>query len=263
MKNKIKSNFYFLFIILFITLIQSEDINYLVPIKGIIDIKYNSEILSFSIPLDTCDDMTSIELSLSEPYKSNRDNCKAECSISSKKMNCQIKKEDCDLLEEYSIITIESIIYPPSYDFNSYELLSSTIFFNATSIEMICSNFKLSFFFYDEELKNHPYNNFNFSFPIFYQNKEKEAICILPKNGKYIPCVIDATKILFKKDYSINFDINSPIQITDDLNISLTNIKKYKLEDDCGKDMDNYASKMNYFGIRYIMKLFCFLCFIL
>ena len=251
------------FLIFIISISKSQLITFLNPTKGITNIKYNSEEkkLSFKIPLESSSDISLIKLELSEPKKNNRENCICNCNIASNIMNCDISKSDCELLQNNSIITIVSIVEPSSYAFNNYDLLTSEIEYKTNTIEMTCSNFKLSFFLYSYELSNHPYNNLNFTFPIYYRDKEEKAICILPKNGKYIPCVIDATKILFKTNYTIFFGIKNPIKLTDDLNITISNIKKYKLEDNCGKEIDS-SIIMNNFYYKEILKLFFLLYFL-
>ena len=249
--------------VFFILISKSQLIIFLNPIKGIVNIKYNSEEnkLSFKIPLESSSDIPYIKLELSEPKKSNRENCYSNCNIASNIMNCDILKSDCELLQNNSIITIISIVEPSSYAFNNYDLLTSEIEFKTNEIEMTCANFKLSFFLYSYELSKHPYNNMNFTFPIYYRDKEEKAICILPKNGKYIPCVIDATKILFKTNYTIFFGIKNPIKLTDDLNITISDLKKYKLEDNCGKEIDSSIG-INIFNNNAILKIFLLLYFL-
>ena len=253
----------FLFFFILISISKSQSITFLNPTEGITNIKYNSEQnkLSFKIPLELTPDITLIKLELLEPKKSNRNNCLCECSIASNTMNCDILKSNCELLQNNSIITVASIVEPSNYYFSSYDLLTSEIEYKTNQLEMTCSNFKLSFFLYSYELSRHPYKNINFTFPIYYRDEEEKAICILPKNGKYLPCVIDATKILFKTNYTIFFGIKNPIKLTDDLNITISNIKKYKLEDNCGKEIDS-SIIMNNFYYKEILKLFFLLYFL-
>ena len=253
-------------LLIFIILISNihATLTYLKPTQGIKNIEYHSEgqKLSFQIPLESSDDIETITLNFSEPKKINRENCESTCSIHSNIMNCEIEKSDCELLQNTSfIIRIESII-ENSYEFTSYDLLTSEINFETTSIEMTCSNYKLSFFLYSNYLNKHSYENMNFSFPIYYRDKKEEAQCIFPNKGKYIPCVIDATKILFQKDYSIDFDINNPIKLNDDLNITINNFKKYKLEDDCGKDINNNSIFINNLSFLKKIKIFLFIYFL-
>ena len=253
-------------LLIFIILISNihATLTYLKPTQGIKNIEYHSEgqILSFQIPLESSDDIETITLNFSEPKKINRENCESTCSIHSNIMNCEIEKSDCELLQNTSfIIRIESII-GNSYEFTSYDLLTSEINFETTSIEMTCSNYKLSFFLYSNYLNKHSYENMNFSFPIYYRDKKEEAQCIFPNKGKYIPCAIDATKILFQKDYSIDFDINNPIKLNDDLNITINNFKRYKLEDDCGKDINNNSIFINNLSFLKEIKIFLFINFL-
>ena len=203
---------------------------------------------------ENTDNVELIELKLSEPKNNIKEGCISECKIESNIMYCEILKPNCTLLSNNSVIRIDSI-KDPNYEFdhNNY-FLSSEINYNINSIEMTCSNFKLSFFLEINELQNkHPYSNMDFEFPIYYRDKKGKAECILPKNGKYIPCVIDATKILFKKDYSIDFDVNNPIKVNEDLNLTLTEIK-YKLEGDCGKEIDN-SKRLNIQNSSKFIKL--------
>ena len=175
-------------------------------------------------------------------------------------MYCEIDKSYCELLFRDSAIRIDSIV-EELYDFSSYNLLTSEINYEINTIEMTCSNFKLSFFLYNYDLNKHPYQNIDFTIPIYYRDKEMEATCILPKNGIYIPCVIDATKILFEKDYTLDFDINNPIKLTNDLNMTLSKIKGYKLEDDCGKEIDNAQKFLKFDSLKSLILLFLLFLF--
>ena len=159
-------------LLIFIILISNihASLTYLKPTQGIKNIEYHSEEqkLSFQIPLESSDNIDPITLNISEPKKINRDNCVSHCRIQSNIMYCYILKSECELLQNTSfIIRIESII-ENSYEFNSYDLLTSEINFETTSIEMTCSNYKLSFFLYSNYLNKHSYENMNFSFPMLF-----------------------------------------------------------------------------------------------
>ena len=254
---------YFLIILFLMTKVNMITITYLTPTQGILNITYNSteSKLYFQIPLSqTFDTTTLIHLNLSEPLRVNRTNCICPCNIISNIMYCEIDKSYCELLFSDSAIRINSI-EEDIYDFSSYHLLTSEINYEISTIEMTCSNFKLSFFFYNYDLNKHPYQNIDFTIPVYYRDKEIRAICILPKNGIYIPCVIDATRILFEKDYTLDFDINNPIKLTDDLSMTLSKIKGYKLEDDCGKEIDWAPKFLKLNSIINLILLFLFLLF--
>ena len=245
--------FYFILLSLIqITIQQTE----LIPIYGIINITYDrtQNKTTFRIPLKETSDISEINLNLSEPLREDRTNCISTCRVTSNIMYCEIYKSNCELLFNNSVIRIDSIV-GTNYIFNDYSLLTSEINFEINQIEMTCSNFQLSFFLYNNDLNKHPFQNMDFTIPIYYRNKSTEAKCILPKNGKYIPCVINATRILFEKDYTIDFDINNPIKINNDLNLTLTKILGYKLEDDCGKEIDG-AQRLYKFNSRITLILF-------
>ena len=79
----------------------------------------------------------------------------------------------------------------------------SVLNFESSDIDMICSNYKLSFWLTDVNLEYHPFDNLEFNFPIYYRDKKETAECIFPKSGQQIPCSIDASKRLFEKGYFI------------------------------------------------------------
>ena len=244
---------YFIYIFCIFQIILSVDV-FLNPTEGIKDISYNSEDekLTFSIPIDTSEASTVLQLKLSEPYKSNKDNCISTCNIISNLISCEILKSSCDLLTNSSTITVHSIISPSNYFFTRYDYLTSEIIFNVSDIEYVCSNYKLSFFLKCFNLNYHTYQNFEFNFSVFYKNSEEKAICVFPKNGNYFSCVIDASKILFKKKFSLFLDLYKPIQISKDLKLIINNFNKYKFEEDCGKDIDNSKEIININIIKYI-----------
>ena len=231
--------------------------------KGLRNIAYQSTtdpaeiILSFEIPLaDSISSQRTIKLKLTYPYKSNRELCEAECNLSAdnKFYACSIKNTTCDLIGENKKIIIDSII-PSSYSFKNINSMTSVINFEADDLEMVCSNYKLSFFLIDRNINKHPYEKINFEFPIYYKDKSETAKCIIPEQGNYIPCTIDASKRLFEKGYFINFEYDKNIALTEDLNLTLK-LKKYVLEDDCGKDI-------NFMKILYFDKYNCILLMIL
>ena len=250
------------------SLIFCDEVILLNNTGGVMDISYQNNTenillstLSFSIPLEPHSSMPeTIKLELSEPSQRNGAHCFAQCSYENK-LNCQIKKEECDSIDyDSKIVTVLSINDPNNYKFVNEGALTNYISFQTHSIEMTCSNFKLSFFFEYRELKNHPYEKEDFSIPINYKEKKGEAKCILPKQSSYIACIIDAGNTLFQKDDFIEFETNKPIKINDDLNLSL-NIEKYKLEDDCGKDTSNsnYINKFSFIKIMNILSLIYFM----
>lgn len=255
--------FLFLFLI-FIILKSNTQITSLIPKEGIKNISYE-EIeeeetkIKFEIPLEETNDVQSINLTLSEPKTINRANCISHCKIQTNIMYCEILKSECELLSQNSKIKIVSIL-GESYEFSNYYLLASEVNFEVSSIEMTCSNFYLSFFLKTNDLNKNTYENIDFSFPIYYRDIKENAKCIFPKMGQYIPCLINATQILFKKGYSITFD-NNPIKLTDDINLNLNMIKKYKLEDDCGKDINN-SFNINHLSFFKKIKLFLLIFFI-
>ena len=235
--------------------------------KGLKNIAYQSTtdpaeiILSFEIPLaESISSPTSIKLKLTYPYKSNRELCKAECNLSADNnfYACSISNTTCDLIGENKKIIIDSIIYPPDYSFKNINSMTSVINFEADDLEMVCSNYKLSFFLIDRNINKHPYEKINFEFPIYYKDKSETAKCIIPEQGIYIPCTIDASKRLFEKGYFINFEYDKSIALTEDLNLTLK-LKKYVLEDDCGKDINFmkilYFDKYNFILLMILFSL--------
>jgi hypothetical protein len=216
--------------------------------------------LSFLIPLGTPITVSdTITLILSEPKKSDGNLCKAECSKIDNVLSCKILESICDSIGYDSKVIVNSI-ETFGYEFENINSLISYISFKTISIEMTCSNFKLSFFLSRGELGNNPYQNLNFSIPIHYKEKKGEAKCILPKTSQYIPCIIDAGDTLFQKDNFIEFETNKPIIITENLNLSMS-IEKYKLEDDCGKDTNssNYLYQFSFIKIINILSLIYFM----
>ena len=235
---------------------------FLISLESLIKYVNNTEniqqsTLSFLIPLESAPSISgAITLELSEPTKRNGDHCYAECSYNNGNLECKITKVHCDSINYNSKkVTVLSIL-TSNYEFVNKGSLTSYISFKTTSIEMTCSNFKLSFIFYYEGLNNHPYTKTDFSIPIYYKDKKGEAKCILPEKTSYIPCIIDADNILYQKGYSIVFESSKPIIINENLNLSLT-IEKYKLEDDCGKDTSssNYIDKLNLVKVINIILL--------
>ncbi len=215
--------------------------------------------LSFLIPLGTPIGSITLNLNLLEPKNSDGTQCKAKCPYSDNALNCEILESDCDSIGEDSKVIIQSIVENDLYEFENLGSLTSYISFRTTSIEMTCSNFKLSFFLFYENLQNNPYENLNFLIPFHYKEKKGNAKCILPKQSKYIPCIIDAGNTLFQKDNFIEFETNKPITI-EDLDLSI-NIEKYRLEDDCGKDTSssNYIYKLSFIKIINILLLIYFM----
>ena len=232
--------------------------------KGLTDIYYNStsEIMSFKIPLKENCTEDILKLSLSYPYKSNRTPCSANCEINRTNINdifyeCKIDKTECDLLEGNKKIIIDSILEPSDYEFDNKKTMLSVINFETTRLDMVCANYKLSFFLIDDNLQNHPYEDIFFNFPIYYKDKMETAECIFPKQNIKIPCTIDASNRLFEKGYFVKFEFNKSIVLTKDLNLTLK-LDKYILEDDCGKDTNNIG-EMIYFKIYHSVLLFFFL----
>ena len=232
--------------------------------KGITDITYDNtgteKTTSFKIRLEQASSGTHLTLLLSYPYKSNRDPCEANCDIVSDAegsfYDCTITETNCDLLNDNKRIIIESIKPPTSYSFSNIETLTSLITFELTDIDMVCSNYKLSFWLTDNNLQHRPYDNLEFSFPVYYRDNKEAAECIFPKYGNSIPCVIDASKRLFEKGYFINFEYNKTIALTNDLTLILK-LNKYTLEDDCGININK--GKMIYFKIYNSFYIFLLL----
>ena len=260
-------------ILLFILIIESTSTPTLIKAKGLQNISYfnsTSEpidlILSFRIPVESNDPST-LKLNLSYPYRSNRTYCEADCTLNNDEQNnkyydCEIKQSLCDLIGENKKIIIDSIIEPDNYEFENIKALASVINFEVDDLEMTCANYKLSFFLIDRNLdKNHPYEKINFEFPIYYKDKQETAKCIIPKDGIYIPCTIDASNRIFEKGYFINFEYNKSIELTEDLNLTLK-LKKYVLEDDCGKDINFwkilYFSKYNFISLMLLFSFYLF-----
>ena len=242
-----------------------ESTNTIYTKNGITDINYddsdNTDIkTTFKIRLDQASSEAHLTLSLKYPYKSNRNPCEAECDISSDGSfyDCTITKSDttCDLLNGNKRIIIQSINSPTGYTFSNIDTLTSLITFELTDIDMVCSNYKLSFWLTDINLEHRPYENLEFNFPVYYRDNKETAECIFPKYGNSIPCVIDASKRLFEKDYFINFEYNKTIALTDDLTLILK-LNKYTLEDDCGININK--GKMIYFKIYNSFYIFLLL----
>ena len=258
-------------ILLLILIIESTSTPTLIKAKGLQNISYfNSAsepidlILSFKIPVESNDPST-LKLNLSYPYRSNRTYCEADCTLNNDEQNnkyydCEIKQSLCDLIGENKKIIIDSIIEPDNYEFENIKALASVINFEVDDLEMTCANYKLSFFLIDRNLdKNHPYEKINFEFPIYYKDKQETAKCIIPKDGIYIPCTIDVSNRIFEKGYFINFEYNKSIELTEDLNLTLK-LKKYVLEDDCGKDINFwkilYFSKYNFISLMLLFSFY-------
>jgi len=235
---------------------------------GIKEIKFHNNeteeisesFLSFLIPLGTPIGSITLNLNLLEPKNSDGNQCTAECPYSDNALNCKILESECDSIGEDSKVIIDRIVEYNDYQFENPDSLASYISFRTTSIEMTCSNFKLSFFLFYGNVQNHPYENLNFSIPFHYKEKKGEAKCILPKKSEYIPCIIDAGNTLFQKDNFIEFETNKQIAINKDLDLNI-NIEKYRLEDDCGKDTSssNYIYKLSFIKIINILLLIYFM----
>ena len=238
--------------------------------KGLKNISYRTTsspvelILSFKIPIEGESNINQLKLNLTYPYRSDRTFCTAECELKNDEQNnkfydCNIKNSSCDLIGENKKIVIDSIIDPDGYYFENINSLTSVINFEVDDIEMVCSNYKLSFFLVDRNLNKNPYEKIDFEFPIYYKDKKEMAKCMIPESGIYIPCTIDASNRLFEKGYFINFEYNKSIKLTDDLNLTM-NLKKYVLEDDCGKDINYwkilYFSKYNFILLMFLFSLF-------
>ena len=250
---------------------ESTEIN----AKGLRNILYKSTsnpeelILSFEIPLIETEGITypnALTLNLAYPYKSTRQPCTSQCELKTETDNnfyeCSISNTTCDLIGENKKIIINSILSPSGYSFKNINSMVSVINFEVDDLEMVCSNYKLSFFLKDRNIdKNHPYEKINFEFPVYYKDKNETAKCIIPEQGDYIPCTIDASKRLFEKGYFINFEYNKSIILTDDLNLTLK-LKKYVLEDDCGKDINFmkilYFNKYNFILLMLLFSLILF-----
>jgi len=247
-----------------ITLIKSQ--TFLKASKGLTDIFYNStsQNLLFKIPVE--EDYPSINnliLNLSYPYRYNRSNCFADCIINKTIStnicyDCKISKTDCDSLDGNKKIIIEEILSPNNCEFENLKSMVSVIYFEKTNIDMVCANYKLSFFVTDDTLENHPYEDIYFKFPVYYKDQMETADCIFPKNkdGKKIACTIDASQRVFEKGYFVNFEYNKTISLTKDLNLTME-LEKYVLEDDCGKDM-NKVKMISFKACNYIIFLFLF-----
>ena len=258
-------NCFVLYLIILISILSFSSLTKLNNTEGIKEIKFHNNeteeipvsFLSFLIPLGTSiTEPNPIKLILSEPKNSNEDMCTAECSLEENKLDCKIYETACDSIGDNSKVIINSIFEPNGYEFENINSLTSFISFRTTSIEMTCSNFKLSFFLSCGEIGLHPYENLDFKIPIHYKEKKGEAKCILPKQSEYIPCIIDADNTLFQKNNYIEFETNKPIAINEDLDLSI-NIEKYRLEDDCGKDTSssNYIYKLSFIKIINIISL--------
>ena len=263
-------NCFVLYLIILISILSlTTSITKLNNTGGIKEIKFHNNeteeipesFLSFLIPLGTPIESITLNLYLLEPKMSNGVQCKAKCSYSDNALNCKILESECDSIGEDSKVIIDRIVEYNDYQFENPDSLASYISFRTTSIEMTCSNFKLSFFLScgDFGLK-HPYKNLDFSIPFHYKEKKGEAKCILPKKSEYIPCIIDAGNTLFQKDNFIEFETNKPIAINEDLDLNI-NIEKYRLEDVCGKDTNssNYIYKLSFIKIINILLLIYFM----
>ena len=258
-------NIFFILFLKFILIITTQ----VKANKGLTDIFYNStsKILFFKIPLEENCDKDSLILNLSYPYRSNRTYCSSNCNInrintSNIFYECEIKKEECDLLEGNKKIIIDSISEPSDCEFENPNYMISVINFEQSSVDMACANYKLSFFIHDNKLLYYPYDNIFFNFPIYYKDKMETAECLFPKNinQKRIACTIDASNRTFEKGYFVNFEYNKSIALTKDLNLTL-NLEKYVLEDDCGKTINK--ERMILFQVyNYIIILFLFILYI-
>ena len=252
-------NLIFLIFCVFLPIKSSIAIN---NTKGIIDITYDNSLkkTSFKIPIDEVYSADPLTLLLTYPYKSNRDSCEATCNLDATNLfyACEITNTPttCDLLNDNKRIIIDSIDSPAGYSFLNIDTLTSLITFELTNIDMVCSNHKLSFWLTDNNLQHRPYDNLEFSFPVYYRDNKEIAECIFPKYGNSIPCVIDASKRLFEKDYFINFEYNKTIALTDDLTLILK-LNKYTLEDDCGININK--GKMVFFKIYNFFNFFLLL----
>ena len=234
--------------------------------KGLTDIFYNStsQKLLFKIPVEEDPSINAITLNLSYPYRYNRSYCFADCVINRTIStnifyDCTISKTDCDSLDgNKKIIIEEKIISPDNCEFQDPKTMVSVIYFEKTNIDMVCANYKLSFFVEDINLENHPYEDIYFQFPVYYKDKMETADCIFPKIGRKIACTIDASQRVFEKGYFVNFEYNKTIALTKDLNLTME-LEKYVLEDDCGKDMNKGELISISFKIcKYIIFLFLF-----
>ena len=163
---------FLLYIINSIIKSESTEIN----AKGLRNIIYKSTsnpvelILAFEIPLIEQSDITyptSITLNLSYPYKSNRQPCTSDCVLKDETNNkfydCSIKNTSCDLIGENKKIIIYSIKDPNDFSFKNINSMTSVINFEVDDLEMVCSNYKLSFFLIDRNIdKKHPYEKIHF-----------------------------------------------------------------------------------------------------
>ena len=215
--------------------------------KGIIDIFYFSnsttKILYFKIPVDRdYSSINSLLLKLSYPYNFNRTDCFASCALNNTNSSnifydCQISDSDCDSLDGNKKIIITEIVSPNNCEFENLNSLVSVIYFETTSLELVCANYKLSFFFEAENLEHHPSEDIYFNFPVYYKDEMETAECIFPKIREKIACTIDASQRVFEKGYFINFEHNKTVALTKDLNLTIE-LEKYVLEDDCGKNIN-------------------------
>ena len=243
-----------------------ESTNTIYTKNGITDITYDDSVntaikTTFKIRLDQASSEAHLTLSLKYPYKSDRNPCEADCILDNSDSTnlfyvCEITKASCDLLNDNKRIIIQSIKTPTGYSFLNIKTMSSLITFELTDIDMVCSNYKLSFWLTDNNLQYLPYDNLEFNFPVYYRDNKETAECIFPKYGNSIPCVIDASKRLFEKGYFINFEYNKTIALTDDLTLILK-LNKYTLEDDCGININK--GKMVFFKIYNSFYIFLLL----
>ena len=232
--------------------------------KGIKDINYNynENITTFKIPIEDGTSYNSdLTLTLLYPQKINRnEHCQATCDKDNSNLfyECKITKSNCELLTDNKKIIIQGISSLPDYQFSNLKSMVSVINFESSDVDMICSNYKLSFWLTDLNLEYNPYDNLEFNFPIYYRDKKETADCIFPKSGKQIPCSIDASKRLFEKGYFINFEYDKIIHLTNDLNLTLR-LNKYTLEDDCGKNINKgkiiYSKIYNSFNLFLLLIL--------
>ena len=253
-------NFIFLFFFRF-SLIESTTI--IEASQGIKDITYDYDqnFTTFKIPIDQDNSISSLTLLLKYPYNINRTACEATCTKDTTDSSnifykCKITKDDCELLTDNKKIIIQGISPTEDCAFSNLKSMVSVLNFESSDIDMVCSNYKLSFWLTDVNLEYHPFDNLEFNFPIYYRDKKETADCIFPKSGKQIPCSIDASKRLFEKGYFINFEYDKIIHLNEDLNLTLR-LNKYTLEDDCGKNINK--GKMIYYKIYNSFNLFLLL----
>ena len=253
-------NYIFLFFFRF-SFIESTTI--IQASEGIKDINYNynENITTFKIPIEDGTSYNSdLTLTLLYPQKINRDPCEAICNKDSTNLfyECKITKDDCELLTDNKKIIIQGISPTEDCAFSNLKSMVSVLNFESSDIDMVCSNYKLSFWLTDDNLVYHPFDNLEFNFPIYYRDKKETAECIFPKSGNQIPCSIDASKRLFEKGYFINFEYDKIIHLTNDLNLTLR-LNKYTLEDDCGKNINKgkiiYSKIYNSFNLFLLLIL--------